>query len=110
MDATGWYWWAGIGLVLVLLLLAFRRSGFRVGAEAFGAKLEVEGKGGGEATRNAAAGAKPGTEPGAKPAPSEPAGPGVTARGRGNIAVGGNASGNFLAGERNRSDDGRGPG
>jgi hypothetical protein len=93
MDWTAWYWWAGMAVVLVVLLLLLRKGGFRLGAEAFGAKVEVEGKGEGTAGERAP---KPGTIR-ATPAPA-------TARGKGNIAVGGNATGTFVAGDHNRVD------
>ena len=94
MDWTAWYWWVGLAIVLVVLLLLLRKGGFRLGAEAFGAKVEVEGKGegirGGEGEPKA---------PHAAPASIQAA-----ARGKGNIAVGGNATGTFVAGDRNRVD------
>ena len=102
MPSEGWYWGLALaGLLIVLvLILVFRRGGLRIGAEAFGAKLEVEGKGGGPA-RDAS---KPDAEP-AVPRPAAPSGTQV--RGRGNIAVGGNVTGTFVAGEHNWADGGR---
>src|SRR5262249_17733298 len=74
----------------------FRRSGFRASAEAFGAKVELEGKGGG--------GEKAETvKPGASSGPN----PSVSAKG-GSIAVGRDASGTFVAGDHNRVGPGKG--
>jgi hypothetical protein len=93
VDATGWYWWAGIAAVPPAAALPpqgrlpSRRRGFR-------GQGEVEGKG----ERRTGPGAKP--EPATPPSQPKPAS--TAARGHGNIAVGGNATGTFVAGERHR--------
>lgn len=89
MEQLGWYFWVGAAVVALVLVLVFRRTGFRASAEAFGAKVELEGKGG----------EKPAVGP--PPAPAAAAGGAVEAKG-GGIAVGGDARGTFVAGERNR--------
>ncbi|MFO1039080.1 MAG: hypothetical protein U1E45_19730 [Geminicoccaceae bacterium] len=89
-----WQWWVGIAIVLALALLLLRHSGFRLGAEAFGAKVELEGKGGGEAKPEAAA----------KKAPGGTGSTSVRATGDRSIAVGGDAYGNFVTGDGNRVD------
>ena len=95
MDWTAWYWWVGLAIVLVVLLLLLRKGGFRLGAEAFGAKVEVEGKG--EGIR--------GGEGEPKAAHATPASMQAAARGKGNIAVGRRRNRHVVAERRDRTTE-----
>jgi hypothetical protein len=91
MDSTWLYGLAGAAVLVVLLVLVYRKGGFRVLAEAYGTRVELEGKAG---------------ETPAAPKAEIPAAAGTTARGHGNIAVGANAKGTFVAGQGHRVNGG----
>lgn len=93
----GIWFWIAVAVVALIVVLLFRKTGFRIGAEGFGAKVELEGKGEGR-PRDEADGSKA-RAPATKSAE-------MVARERG-IAIGGNASGTFVAGDDNRVDGGR---
>ena len=91
MDIGVWFWVA-IAAAVVLVVFVFRKTGFRIGAEGFGAKVELEGKGGDQ--RGGAASPTAASEVSREPVT-------VEARNR-SIAIGRDAKGTFVAGDGNR--------